>query len=225
MHVAVGVVLRGQLENREHFVGRRTGAVGQPETNADGSGVESGGDVLLQGFQLFRRKRLCQSFALEPRVRPRHDDVAGVGVANGRTVIKYRFAFTFGVKSRDILNADFELECARNPIMDLGAVVFGAMPVPVHVDEACGDDMPTGLEHLRPADLFFAENGDFPVLDSHMAHGIQTGLGVHNAAVSDDDVVGGRRGAGKKKQRQAEGKKGAQHGDQYGSESWGVQLV
>ena len=148
----------------------------------------------------------------------------GVGVANGRAVIEYRSAFAFGVKARDILNAEFEFERARNSIMDLGTVVFGAMPVPVQVNEARGDDMPAGLDHLRPGDLIFAENGDFPVLDSHMAHGIQTGFGVHHAAVRDDDVVGGRRRAGKKKERQAEGKKGAPHGDQYGTASWGGQL-
>ena len=224
MHMAVAVVFDGQLEDREYLVGRRAGAVGQPETDADGSGVESGGDVLLQGFLLLGGKRLRESFPFQPRIRPGHDDVAGVGVADRRSVVEHRLTFAFGIETGDILDAEFEFEGAGNPVTDLGAVVFRAVPVPMQVNEPRGNNMPGGLEHLGARDLVFAQDGDLAVVDPDVAHRVQTGLGVHHAAVRDDDVIGRRRRAGKEKKRQGKGQSGAQHGDQYGTRPGRVQL-
>ena len=63
------------------------------------------------------------------------------------------------------------------------------LAVLVQVDEAGGDDESGGVDDAASGERVGGDAGDLAVADADVAHGVETGFGVHDAPAFEDEVI------------------------------------
>ena len=125
-------------------------------------------------------------------LHPRRD------VADADAVVEGELFFFFGsVPLLDVGGADFEFEDGGDPVPDLEGVRLLIPAVLVQVDEARSDDEAAGIDGFATdgrGQGCFGKGDNGAVRDGEVADGVEPGLGIDDAAVVDDEILGRRRG-------------------------------
>jgi hypothetical protein len=128
---------------------------------------------------------------------------ASRGVARGDAVIDQRLAVPLRVPLIHVHRAVLGVQHGRDPVQRAKAVVQVVHAVAVDIDQARRDDQAGGVDGRRPLQRPVADGRNSTAGNAHMGDPIETGLGIHDVAVGDHEIVA-RAGAGQSGQeRQA----------------------
>ena len=219
---------RGELEDAVDLgvVRARVVLVGHSDTEA--AGAELVGDLLVDDGVAVRRDGGVVAFPQEVRVLDDEFGAGALGFEDGRdffgdfrdaeqshaavgdrgAVVEDRLAGAAFEESGDPGDAAFEFEGGGDAVHRLVTVRLDGLAVGVEVYEARGDDLAGGVEQgpaLAEAvrqDLA-ADGGDLVAGDADVAHRVEAGLRVEDAAAGDDQVqvafLDGRGGEGRRR--------------------------
>lgn len=127
------------------------------------------------------------------RLRDRHiveHAHAVVFVGYRRSEVGRPFALALGVPCVNVDGSKLEVQRRRDAVsqacLDAPQIARAMM---MGVDESRRDHVPGRVDSLCPADGIFRERDYSPIMDAHVAHGIEEGFRIHYPPVEDDDVV------------------------------------
>ena len=179
----------GDVEHIGNLGARRLRCVGHAEAHADGAPRESPGEARSNLDDLQRRRFLarCGSAWQEGAGVLHHHHPDG-NVADARAEVDRRLPRALRVPRIDIRRADFEFERRGNAVGGLSHVVGGRLAVLVEVDEAGSDHEAARVDRRAALERRRADHADDASGDTDVPNGVRVRLGIHHAAIGDDEI-------------------------------------
>jgi hypothetical protein len=109
-----------------------------------------------------------------------------------------------GVPAGHVGGPYLEFERRGHAVAHHHAIRLLLLPVFVEIDETRRHDVASCIDDALPGEWRFRDRVDLPGPDADVAHGVEPRLGIHDASVGDDEVVGRRRLLRGQRQRAAQ---------------------
>ena len=197
------LALRGHAEHVDHFESGRARCVLNAHADAECAGVEFVAQALLYLLDLLGRCWFirCRSALGQDlgnagtRVnhariqRCTEDQRPRRGMAGGCAVVDQRVPFLGREKLSDVGRADFHFQRRGHAVERLHALALDLLAVLMQIDEAGSDDQSRRVDDAAAGEWFGGDARDLSVADADVAYGVEAGLGVHDAAAFEDEVV------------------------------------
>jgi hypothetical protein len=125
-------------------------------------------------------------------------------VAGRDAVIHERLTLPVRVPLVDVDCPALGVEHCRDAVHGAELVVQLVFAVRVQFDEPWRDDEAAGINRSMAAQRTVTDRLDAAADDADVRHAVESGLGIHDVAIGDDEVVGGGRARTERQRPQAQ---------------------
>ena len=194
------LVLRGHLEHLQQLAVAHPRRIAQAEAEPDSPLAQAALHELPQPGELLVARGAVEGVvvALAERERPVRV-AAGEGapqcadarrlVAHRRAVIDERRTAAARIPALDGKRPDLELQRGRHPIHRLVAAAGRVLAVRVQIDETGGHHEARGVHGGAPLQRVFGDRHDRAVLDSDVAHRVESALRIDDPPAGDHQIM------------------------------------
>ena len=183
-----------EAEDVNDLLARGARDVLDAHADSQSAGVKLGAQALLHFIELPGRGGLIGGIAALGQdvawgQRSAEGECARGNVAGGGAVVDQRCALPGFEERSDVGCADLKLEGRRDAVERLDALAGKVLAVLVEINEAgCNDEASCG-DYATAGQMIRGNAHDFSVAYADVSHSIEAGLGIHDAAAFEDEVV------------------------------------